>query len=86
MTGEVNSLVVKTGDVRGDCTLSAVLDILGREILSGDEGPGAIRAGDWCRLDAAKLGSTRLLRFRSRDLWLAMRLKLRSAPGESARL
>jgi hypothetical protein len=46
MTGEVNSLVVKTGDVMGDGTLSAVLDILGRDILSGDEGPGAIRAGD----------------------------------------
>ena len=83
MIGEVNSLVVRTGEVIGDGTLSAVLDILGRDILRGDEGPGATRAGDWCRLDAAKLGSTKLLRFRSRDLWLAMRLKLRSAPGES---
>ena len=47
MTGELNSLVVKTGDVIGDGTLSAaVLDILGLDILSGDEGPGAILAGD----------------------------------------
>jgi hypothetical protein len=46
MTGEVNSLVVNTGEVMGDGTLSAVLDILGRDILSGDEGPGATRAGD----------------------------------------
>jgi hypothetical protein len=41
----VNSLV-NTGDVIGDGTLSAVLDILGLDILSGDEGPGAILAGD----------------------------------------
>jgi hypothetical protein len=46
MTGDVNSLVVNTGEVMGDGTLSAVLDILGRDILSGDEGPGATRAGD----------------------------------------
>lgn len=47
MTGELNSLVVKTGDVIGDGTLSAaVLDILGLDILSGDEGPGGTRAGD----------------------------------------
>jgi hypothetical protein len=42
----VNSLFVSTGDVMGDGTLSAVLDILGLDILSGDEGPGAILAGD----------------------------------------
>jgi hypothetical protein len=46
MTGEVNSLVVNTGDVIGDGTLSAVLDILGLDILSGDDGPGGTRAGD----------------------------------------
>ena len=70
----------------GDGTLSAVLDILGLDILSGEDGPGGTRAGDWCRLDAERLGSTKLLRFRSRDLWLAIRLRLKSAPGESERL
>ncbi len=86
MTGDVNSLVVKMGEAIGEGTLSAVLDIRGLDILRGDDGPGGTLAGDWCRLEADKLGSTRLLRFRSRDLWLAIRLKLRSAPGESERL
>lgn len=83
----MNSLVVRTGDVIGEGTLSAaVLDILGLDILRGDEGPGGTLAGDWCLLDADKLGSTRLFRLRSRDLWLAIRLRLKSAPGESDRL
>lgn len=86
MTGEVNSLVVSTGDWMGDGMLSAALGILGLAILKGDDGAGGPRAGDWWRLEAERLGSTRLLRFLSRDRVLTIRLRLSSALGESDRL
>ena len=85
IAGEENSVVVRTGDVIGDCRPSIPLGRRGLVVLNGEEGGGIIeRAGDCCRLDMT-LGRMRLLRLRSLELATLLR-PISEAAGESARL
>ena len=83
MTGEENSVVVRTGDVIGDWRASIPLGKRGLLIRKGDEGVTKGRAGECCRLDDITEGNIRLLRLRS--LELAILLKPTSDAGDSAR-
>jgi len=85
MAGDENSVVVKMGDVTGDCSASTPLGRRGLVVLKGEEGGGIMeRAGECCRLDST-LGRMRLLRFLSREL-ATLPKPTSDAAGESALL
>ena len=93
MIGELNSLCVRTGEVIGDGIPSVALidpvGSLGLPTRRGEDGALGSRPGEgWrCEEAVARLGNTRLWRFRSRDRVLATRLRdIISALGESTRL